>query len=354
MCLYIRDKQPRVAKKDIVVLKYLKQTSSGYESPCQGTHVTLGELMIAHPDTPYINYEYRDIYYREISSIGGGVIHGMLSESDDYGNYCAKAIIPKGTEYWIDSFGTEIAARKMLITEEKGTNESIDIHLFNEILESAPENNGIRVGDYQMIDDSFVHPTKNIAKAKVRGIVCGFYKDGRPIICALELFRDACGGDSKCKIEEYTLCWEAMKLFNGREVTDKYKKQIKGEDKEKFYAFERCVNYRKDKNENWYFGSLGETITMLDNAAYLNAAHNITGLGFFIDTGGLYWTCSMHDSCCSCNCTICSGGVFCSWCSKYNTYMIVPFYAFTQAKTKSLCNTLCNLWKSTIQIFIRK
>lgn len=334
MCLYIRDKQPRVAKRDIVVLKYLKQDGKRYESPCQGTPVTLGKLMVAQPDTPYISYEGKDLYDREISSMGGGVIHAKLSESDDYGNYCAKAIIPKGTEYWIDPFGTEIAARQMLITEEKGSNESVDTQLFKEILESAPEKNGIRVGDYQMIDDSFVHPTKKIAKTKVRGIVCGFYEDGSPIICALEMFREVWDTNRDSKIGEHTSWEKAMKLFNGREVTAQYKKQIKGKDKERFGAFERCINYRKDKKENWYFGSLGETMTMLDNAAYLNAAHNITGLGFIINTDYWYWSCSELYSGYSWYCYLFSYGVYCDWDDKNYTNSFVPFYASTQAKKK--------------------
>ena len=334
MCLYIRDKQPRVAKRDIVVLKYLKQTSRGYKSPCQGTPVTLGKLMVAQPDTPYISYDGEDLYDREISSMGGGVIHAKLSESDDYGNYCAKAIIPKGTEYWIDPFGTEIAARQMLITEEKGSNESVDVQLFKEILESAPEKNGIRVGDYQMIDDSFVHPTKRIAKTKVRGIVCGFYEDGSLIICALEMFREVWDTDHNFKIGERTSWEKTMKLFNGREVTAQYKKQIKSKDKERFGAFERCINYRKDKKEDWYFGSLGETMTMLDNAAYLNAAHNITGLGFIINTDYWYWSCSEDYSCGSWGCCLGRSRVCCNWSYKCRTYRVVPFYAFTQAKKK--------------------
>lgn len=331
MCLYIRDKQPRVAKRDIVVLKYLNQVGRRYESPCQGTPVTLGKLMVAQPDTHYISYECRDLYDRKIYSIGGGVIHAKLSENDDYSNYCAKAIIPKGTEYWINSFGTEIAARQMLITEEKGTNELVDIQLFKEILESAPEKNGIRVGDYQMIDDSFVHPTKKIVKTKVRGIVCGFYEDGIPIICALEMFREVWDAYCNYKIGEHTLSKKAMKLFNGREVTAQYKKQIKDKDKWRFGAFESCINYRKDKKEDWYFGSIGETITMLDNAVYLNAAHMITGLGFITNTNYRYWSCSRSEegSNCPYACYLSGGVVYYDWDYKNYTRSIVPFYAST-------------------------
>mgnify|MGYP007013962585 CR=1 FL=1 len=61
MCLYIRDKQPRVAKRDIVVLKYLnKDDENRFSSPWQETPVTLGELMVAQPDAPDINYECKD------------------------------------------------------------------------------------------------------------------------------------------------------------------------------------------------------------------------------------------------------------------------------------------------------
>lgn len=330
MCLYIRDKQPRVAKRDIVVLKYLRRDKTGYESPCQGTPVTLGKLMVAQPDTPSISYESKDLYGREIFSIGGGVIHAKLRESNDYGNYCAKAIIPKGTEYWIDPFGMEIAARQMLITKEKGSNESIDIQLFKEILESAPEKNGIRIGDYHMINNSFVHPTKKIAKTKVRGIVCGFYEDGSPIICALEMFTAAWDIARDSKIGEHTSREEAMKLFNGREVTAQYKKQIKDEDKDRFGAFERCINYRKDKKEDWYFGSLGETMTMLDNAAYLNAAHNITGLGFIINTDYWYWSCSEGGFSYSWYCGLGIFRVGYNWDRKCHIKDVVPFYASKQ------------------------
>lgn len=334
MCLYIRDKQPRVAKRDIVVLKYLQKDYNGYKSPCQGIPVTLGKLMVAQPDTPYIWYNSTDLYGREIFRMGSGVIHAKLNESKDYGNYCAKAIIPKGTKYWIDPFGTEIAARQMLITEEKGSNESVSIQLFKEILKSAPEKNGIRVGDYQMIDDSFVHPTKRIAKTKVRGIVCGFYKDKCPIICALEMLGGVWDTDYDSEIGECILGRKARRLFNGREVTAQYKKQIKGKDKERFSAFERCINYRKDKKEDWYFGSLGETMTMLDNTVYLNAAHNITGLGFIINTNYTYWSCSEERPNYSFNCGLSRSAVGYSLSRKSLFYRVVPFYAFTQAKKK--------------------
>jgi len=332
MCLYIINRKPQVAKRDIVVLKYLRKEGERYSSPCLGTPVTLGELMVAQPKTPHISHLGKDLYDREISIIKGGVIHAKLSEGGGYGNYCAKAIIPAGTEYWMNPFGTEIAAKQMLITEKRGSNESVDIQFFKEILEDAPEKNGVRIGDYQMTDDSFVHPTKKIAKTKVRDIVCGFYEDGSPIVCALEMFRENWNIKYDSRIGEYTSQEKAMKLFNGREVTAQYQKRIDGNDKERLAAFEKCINYRKDKKENWYFGSLGENMTMLDNAVYLNAAHMITGLGFIINAEGWYWSCSEYNSSTSWNCSLCGGKTNCYQDSKLYACRVVPFYASTNKK----------------------
>lgn len=329
MCLYIRDKKPRVAKRDIVVLKYLKKENELFYSPYRGTPVTIGKILVASPSEPNITFKFIDDFGREISGIDGGAIHAKLFEDSSPGNYCAKAIIPKGTKYWFDPFGTEIAAEKMLITKEVGNNDVIDDSFAREILASAPEVNGIRIGDYQMTDDSFVHPKKSIAKTKVRGIVCGFYENGEPIICALEMFREAWDIKYNSKIGEYTDSRTSMKLFNGKEVTGKYI-QKGHKNKPRFGAFERCINYRKDKGEEWFFGALGEVRTMLDNAIYLNAAHKITGLGFIININD-YWylSCSERNSHYSWGCYPCEHRVYCDWSCKYYTSSIVPFYAST-------------------------
>lgn len=331
MCLYVRDKEPRVAKRDIVVLKYLWKENERFYSPWQNTPVTIGEMLVAYPDEPSISRYSTDNFGREISTICGGAIHARLFEDynyTDYSNYCAKAIIPKGTKYWVDPFGREIAAERMLITKEAGNDDILDDSFAREILESAPEINGIRIGDYQMTDDSFIHPKKSIAKTKVRGIVCGFYKNGKPIICALEMFKEVWDCQGNSKVGEYGDPQVAMKLFNGKRVTRKYiQKGYK--DKSRFGAFERCINYRKNKGEEWFFGALGENMTMLDNAIYLNAANKITGLGCIFDTNYLYWSCS--EDCSNdfaLNCYLYRIRVSCSMERKSYICRVVPFYAF--------------------------
>lgn len=338
MCLYIRDSKPRIAKRDIVVLKYLdKRGDEQFYTPVMGTPVTLGKVLKASPGKPNITFHSTDHLNREISFIREGAIHARLIVAPlDYDtNYCAKAIIPKGTKYWVSLFGTEIAAEKMLITKEEGNNDVLGDSFAREILTYAPEVNGIRIGDYQMTDNSFVHPKKSIAKTEVRGIVCGFYENGEPIICALERFREVWDKQYCSNTGEFTDNVQIMNMlpFNGREVTRKYIKK-KYKDKSRFGAFEKCINYRKNKGEKWFFGALGETMAMLDNIIYLNAAHKITGLGFILSTDYLYWSCSELNSCHSWYCKLGMLDVYCNGTYKDNAYSVVPFYASSNRVSK--------------------
>lgn len=86
MCLFIREKEPRIAKRDIVVLKYLEKDLEYFFSPCRRTFVILGEVLEAHPKGAQISYHSMDNYNREISKLEGGAIHAMLFENPYYGN----------------------------------------------------------------------------------------------------------------------------------------------------------------------------------------------------------------------------------------------------------------------------
>lgn len=109
---------------------------------------------------------------------------------------------------------------------------------------------------------------------------------------------------------------------------------VEYKDKSRFGAFERCINYRKDKGEEWFFGALGETMTMLDNAVYLNAAHKITGLGFIIDVDYGCCSCSEHNFEESWNCYLGEDGIYCGLNDKGYTDALVPFYASTKEVNK--------------------
>ena len=164
--------------------------------------------------------------------------------------------------------------------------------LFEEILENAPKINGIRIGDYLLENGDYTRPQKGLPEDKVVGIVAGFH-EGNPLIAALTFFVGACNNLYNSKFREYyNSNRDAIKAFNGRSITKKYKE---GSRDDRFEAFEACINYRKDKDEEWYFGAAGEVITMIDNCIYLNAAHQITGLGFVIGDEW-YHSCSEDSS----------------------------------------------------------
>ena len=143
------------------------------------------------------------------------------------------------------------------------------------------------------------------------------------------MFRESWDSKYNSEIGEHTDSPRtSMKLFNGKEVTREYI-QMGYKNEPRFGAFERCINYRKDKGEEWFFGALGEAMTMLDNAIYLNAAHKITGLGFIINTDYWYWSCSESSSRCSWGCYLRKHRVYYYWDFKHYTGSIVPFYAST-------------------------
>ncbi len=325
MCLITRDVKPRIAKQDIVVLKYLRLVDNQYYTPFFYTPVTLDKMLIPNRGTPDMSTS-RYALGEKLIIIQGGVIHATLIKNNPIFGFTFKAIIPKGTKYWIDICGNDIASEKILITKELANESNINNSLAKEILKDSPEINGIKVGDYQMIDNSFIHPTESIQETKARGIVCGFYEGGKPIICALKKFRTNWSNRHFSLKEESD--YNDIKLFNGKEITQKYI-QLKN-DHINSGAFNKCINYRKDKGENWFFGSYREVLTMAENAIYLNAAHKITGLGFRFKTSQYYWSSSEKN-------------IDASWCISINPYFnsndcslkkfymlnIVPFYDFS-------------------------
>ena len=306
MCLYLREKQPRVAKKDITVLKYVRVCDEGIFSPSQNTKIHVNEVMTASPKKEDIKFFGTDLLGNDVYSLNGGAIHAKLIKGGFPRSEGRKAIIPAGTEYWVSLVGDEIAARSMIVTDINWDKEGnkVSESLFEEILENAPKINGIRIGDYLLENGDYTRPQKGLPEDKVVGIVAGFH-EGEPLIAALIFFIGAYDRLNNSRIEEsYIMNKDAIKAFNGRSITKKYKE---GNRDDRFEAFEACINYRKDKNEKWYFGAVGEVATMLDNSIYLNAAHQITNLGFIIDYEW-YHSCSEY----SCNSSG-SGGYIASW-----------------------------------------
>lgn len=281
MCLYLREKQPRVAKEDITVLKYVRVCDEGIISPYRHAKIPVNKVMRASPKKADIKFFDTDKLGNNIYSLGEGAIHAKLIKGGFSKCEARKAIIPAGTKYWVSVGGDEIAAQSMIVTDINWDKEGnkVSESLFEEILENAPEINGIRIGDYLLENGAYTRPIKGISEDDVVGIVSGFHK-GEPIIATLTYFDGAF--DKLCNSRfgfYYSNIGAGIKRFNGRRITEEYRVDKRND---RFEAFETCLNYRKEKGEEWYLGAVGEVATMLDNCIYINAAHHITGLGFLI------------------------------------------------------------------------
>ena len=325
MCLSLRDKQPRVAKKDITVLKYVRVCDNFITSPYQHTKIPVNEVMTASPKKEEIDFFGVDLLGNNSYYLSGGAIHAKLIKDGLSEFECRKAIIPAGTEYWVNIHGDGIAARSMIITDinwDNGDNKVSEI-IFEEILENAPEVNGIRIGDYLLENGDYTRPQKGLSEDNVVGIVAGFH-EGEPLIVALKSFVGVYNMLYYSQFGEfYNVNKEPIKAFNGRSITKKYKE---GDRNNVFQAFEACINYRKDKDEEWYFGALGEVATMINNCIYLNAAHQITGLGFIIGDE-LYCSCSESGYDGSWGCYLYGSKVLHGLYCKLSPGRVVPFLA---------------------------
>ena len=71
MCLYLRDKKPRVAKEDITVLKYVKLYDDGIVSPYQFTKIHVNEVLTASPNKENIESCGKDLLGNDVYSING-------------------------------------------------------------------------------------------------------------------------------------------------------------------------------------------------------------------------------------------------------------------------------------------
>ena len=325
MCLYLREKQPRVAKEDIIVLKYVRICDKDIISPFQYTKILVNKVITAYPKKENITFCGTDLLGDNIYALGGGAIHARLIKEEFPECEGRKAIIPTGTEYWVSVRGDEIAARSMIVTDinwDKGDNK-VSESLFEEILENAPKVNGVRIGDYLLENGDYTRPRKGLSEDEVVGIVAGFH-DGEPLIAALTFFVSTYDKRYNSKFgEHYNSSKDAIKAFNGRTITKRYKK---GDRDSRFEAFEACINYRKDKDEEWYFGAAGEVTIMIDNCIYLNAANQITGLGFII-SNEWYQSCSEYNYTSLWSCISGMGEVGCCWRYKDCKDMVVPFLA---------------------------
>lgn len=116
MCLTSKWRFPRIANRNIVCYKVLRQSSFGrWITPFRFTFVTLDDFLVAD--------ECKTLSILNPYDKGAGYIHAYFDEK--YIRFCHPheqafvAIIPKGTKYHISKCGKEICAEKMFITNEQ-------------------------------------------------------------------------------------------------------------------------------------------------------------------------------------------------------------------------------------------
>ena len=126
MCLYIGKNSSFIAKSDIIVYKVLNKTSDGrYVTPSQGYPVKLDNMLKPEgiaSEKPY-GFKY---------CIEEGAIHAYTSSNGKDSKF--RAIIKKGTKFWIQDDLEQIAAEELYITSEVAGKEETN---FSDYLEEG-------------------------------------------------------------------------------------------------------------------------------------------------------------------------------------------------------------------------
>lgn len=290
MCLYIGKNLPLVAEKDIVVYKYVDCSGNSYKTPYQDTPVTLNETLVAD----HVNEPCKEAYNGK-QSIGAGAIHACLTTKDkSMGNVALKAIIKKGTTFYVQDDFTEIAATELFITDEKITSETDSpdfVYVLKLCIETArkqKENsngNGVFIGDFCLYDKTYVSPLSDFNKEDAIGIVAYFDNDGNPVVISLEEVRlpwltKWSMNNEVCSNIEYD---SVAKDLDGKKHTYDIAAS-KDYDPDKFKAVAYCAKYKTKgtKRGDWYLGAIGECIKVAQNMGIINASILFKGVGNII------------------------------------------------------------------------
>ena len=297
MCLCISNKKPLVAKKDIVVYKFVQIENGKYVTPFLNTPVKVNTLMVAEDGSGDIVKESCRKY-----RIDEGAIHACTSSYYDEFSYnvCLKAYIKEGTEFWVQDDFKQIAARSLYITDEVVTDKQNTniIEFCKMFIDDAPTNkDGVRIGDVLLADKTYVSPLGDFDKSKVIGYVSCFNPhDDSPIHVAIKntylpflkdvLYNNSCHSlISSDKIEED---FDGYKHTYNIAKADDYKAEL-------FNAIDYCINYKSEGTNkgDWYLGATGELIAIAKNLIFINSAIILAGIGEIFNLNRS-WSSSQH------------------------------------------------------------
>ena len=288
MCLSTGIKK-LVAKQDITCYKVLRKKSNGtYVTPYRDTKAELNKEIVA----ANCSREYNNRWY---NSIEGGFIHALLRVNDAHGGFgdeCVtfKAIIPAGTEFFVNDNFEQICARKMFVTDtivKKKTNKaSVDI-IMESILEAYPhtiEEGKVAIGDFCVVGKkgvkTYIHRSEYTPEIDddIIGVVGFFNEDGKPVVISRkEVEKRWCTLDcGERPLINDTVAYQGdryKKSLNGKELTEKVLKSEHYKAK-KYPLFQYIANFKTKgtKKGDWYVGVIGELVKLAENAALINAS----------------------------------------------------------------------------------
>ena len=309
MCLLSGRKIKIIADKDIVCCKYLNRISDGkYVTPYQGAVIKINSIF-------EVNSE-EEVYQKYCNKfeIEGGAIHACINIANDHIGKPYKAIIPQGTEIYVDDNLNDIAVKKLYITDEKFNSDNRDTkeYIFLKILELAETHNNVRIGDVYTSTHEFVH-SNDIRNSKHNitpiGVVSSFDENGKPIIISLK---------------ETCVCYSNIfRMFNTSDLNNGKINTLNiinrnDYSKYNFPAFYFCNEYTTDGTNkgDWYLGSENEVREMELNIGFINIAISYLidvygdSVGVPLGSSDYYWSSSEEDSSYAMRMNTCSGYVY--------------------------------------------
>ena len=296
MCLYIGKNSSFIAKSDITVYKVLIKTSDGgYVTPSQNYPVKLDNMLIPEEIASVKPYGFK-------YCIKEGAIHAYTSSNGRDSRF--RAIIKKGTKFWIQDDLKQIAAEKLYITSEVAGEEETD---FSDYLEEGV--------DVYLKDGRRCKLTNTFNKNDVIGIygynnqiIATEYKD-------LQLSKEYPLSGNPNVIESYS---KAQEDLDGYGNTKQLKSLgIKSE------ALDYCEALGKD----WYIPALGQIKKVAENLLRIN--FTLKYLRKEPLPLGWFWSSTLESTkyawgCCSNGCYYWDYGGFCYGYVDFR-YYVLPF-----------------------------
>lgn len=296
MCLYISYNKPFVAKNDITVYKYVHEKYGKYYTVCRDYEVNINETIKADNKNDDIVIKTCNKY-----SIEGGAIYACTKSFDNGfdAEICLKAIIKKGTQFYIQDDLKEVAAKELYITDEVVTGkENTDLSEYLEdIIKNAESNsdNVVRVGYYRLSNGNFVNPFE-YKDGTIIGVVAYFDSNDNPVCIGINfkvlpwtksIFRY----DNSSNISYNDTVYD----MNGM----RYTKSIlnsKDYNSKNFAAVKYCRNYstKGTKRGDWYLPAIGECLKIAQNILAINASLSKAGFET-IDISYRLWSSSEHN-----------------------------------------------------------